>query len=106
MNALPLDVLRLIVRLAPLRPRLLVLARVCRRWRTAAYLSVTSIMRPYCYCGPLELYPNLTECFLKGDAPLPVAWTQQQRARILSVEVGEQCTALWLTSNVYRRSRT
>lgn len=33
--------------------------------------------------------PNLTECFLKGDAPLPVAWTQQQRARILSVEVGE-----------------
>lgn len=94
-NMLPCDVLRLIVGRASLRPRLLVLARVCRRWRTAAYQSVTSITRPYCYRGPLEVYPNLTECFLKDDASLPVAWTNQQRARLRSIEVDEatECAA-------------
>lgn len=71
--SLPVDVVRLIANLIPLRPRLLVMARVCRRWRTAAYASVTAIMEPYSYTGPYQRYPNLTACCFKDRGACPEA---------------------------------
>lgn len=82
--SLPVDVVRLIANLIPLRPRLLVMARVCRRWRTAAYASVTAIMEPYSYTGPYQRYPNLTACCFQGSRGVPRSWTAEQCARISS----------------------
>lgn len=42
-NFLPLDVLSLILSYVPLRPRLLCVAAVCRRWRESTYRSVRAI---------------------------------------------------------------
>lgn len=42
-NLLPIDVLSLILSYIPLRPRLLCVAAVCRRWRDGAYRSVRAI---------------------------------------------------------------
>lgn len=62
-NLLPLDMLTVIFAYTPMRPVLLSVSLVCRRWRTAALRSVTSIRvrgggerRP-----PLSLFPSLTE---------------------------------------------
>lgn len=85
LSDLPTDVLRLVFARLPLRPRLIVLARVCQRWRTAAHLSVTAIEPPFSYFGPMERYPNLTAChFARSDA-VPSSWSEEQRGRIRSV---------------------
>lgn len=84
--ALPGDVLRLIFACLPLRPRLLVVSRVCRLWRTHAYLSVTAIVHPYTYNGPFERHPNLTELHCAGPRGVPACWSPQQRALILCAD--------------------
>lgn len=84
-NALPTDVLRLIVDKIALRPRLLVLARVCRRWQNAVYLSVHTIPHPLRYRGPFDRFPNLTDCSFSGTDHVPETWTPEQRARLRSV---------------------
>lgn len=82
---LPVDVISLVVAHFALRPRLLLIARVCRRWRAAAYRSVTLIPPPLCYLGPLDRYPNLTACRFVESAQVPESWTAEQRGRIRSV---------------------
>lgn len=89
--SLPADVIRAIFDVIPLRPRLLVLARVCRRWRAVAYASVTEIRGPYTYAGPYDRYPNLTVCAFDGKLGVPDAWTPEQRARIASAEFELSC---------------
>lgn len=83
--ALPTDLLVLVFGRLPLRPRLKVIAHVCHRWRSAAYLTVTSIPAPLYYDGPFERYPNLTECTFSGPQGVPSSWTAEQRARLRSV---------------------
>lgn len=82
---LPTDVLCLVFARLALRPRLIVLARVCRRWRTAVYLSVTAIEPPFSYRGPMDRYPNLTACHFAGSEAVPSSWREEQRSRIRSV---------------------
>lgn len=84
--ALPADLVRVIVKLIPLRPRLLVIARVCRSWRAIAYASITVIAAPYKYAGPYDLYPNLTACAFDEMRGVPDSWTPVQCARISSAE--------------------
>lgn len=84
-TALPTDVLRLIFDHIALRPRLLVLARVCRRWQKAVYLSVHTIPLPLRYSGPFDRFPNPTACDFSGDDHVPETWTPEQRARLRSV---------------------
>lgn len=84
---LPADLVRMIVvNFIPLRPRLLVIARVCRCWRAIAYSSVRIISEPYTYAGPYELYPNLTACAFDEVRGVPDSWTPVQCARISAAE--------------------
>lgn len=76
---LPIDLVTLVVAYFALRPRLLLIARVCRRWRAAAYRSVTAIPNRLCYLGPLDRYPNLTACRFVKSAEVPEIWTPKQR---------------------------
>lgn len=82
---LAIDIVSLFVAYFPLRPRLRLIACVCRRWRAAAYLSVTSIPPPLCYLGPLDRFPNLTACHFDEWTAVPPTWTPEQQARIRSV---------------------
>lgn len=95
---LPADVVCLIAGYVPLRPRLLVIARVCRRWRAAADLSVTSILPPMYYLGAIDRFPNLTACHFQGADGVPASWTAEQRGRIRSVRFH------FSTENVLRRA--
>lgn len=87
--ALPTDVLRILFAPLALRHRLRIAARVCRRWRTAAYLTVTAIEPPLVYTGPLDLYPNLTACHFTADRVPPKTWWPEQVTRITSLHLGQ-----------------
>lgn len=60
---LPLDILRIITEYIPDRPRLLVLRRVCRRWRTAVDSSVIDVALTIHW---YFLKPDLSFTYLKA----------------------------------------
>lgn len=86
-DVLPTDLLVAVFAYLPLRPRLLVIGRVCRRWRVAVTLSVTAIRYPSRYAGPLERFPNLTEVWIDSPAGPPAAWTAERCNRIRALTV-------------------
>lgn len=58
------DILRIIFAYVPPRPRIVVLSRVCKRWRELAFASITELPRCPSTChasfsGLLHLFPNL-----------------------------------------------
>lgn len=68
---LPLDLVRLIVSFIPFRPRLLVVAHVCKRWSLAVHDSITEL--PPCFSPSLtsralERWPKITHLRICASA--------------------------------------
>lgn len=84
--SLPFDVLGLILARVALRPRLIVIARVCRHFRAAVYHLLTSTepySLPYNFAGSLDVYPNLNA--LRVGSNIPSQISPERRARVTSV---------------------
>lgn len=92
-DSLPLDVLCLILSSFPVRARLRCASRVCRRWRTAALRSVTSLTFATCAAanlGPLlQLFPSVTQLDVRRRTERPAALPLTLRRLALEVDIGQ-----------------
>lgn len=81
LNTLHLDLLTLVFKMIALRPRLLVLARVCHRWRRVVRLG-------HCHLPPVAVprlfraVPQLTSVEFCAYDGVPSLWTPAERARL------------------------
>lgn len=69
LDCLPSDLLALIVRLVPLRPRLMILSLVCKRWRRLCLQTIDRLpsLSDGPLCSALRVLPNVTSL----GCPLP-----------------------------------
>lgn len=71
-HRLPIDVLALLFGFLPFRPRLVVVARVCKRWNVAVARSVSELYLPPIALLPelLARYRSVSALYLAGPFPM------------------------------------